>query len=554
MSDRAYRGFTSLQRAWGGLARLDAWVEHLPKDGRVIVLDDPTGDVLAPLAAAGRSVAAPSVGQASEAALRVARAGSALGDASTADGLADAVVLAAPWSPDAEGAKALGDWRSRLAPGGRAYAWVEAAPGAARWEDWPARFAAAGWRPVDVFDLGPAPLPEAVWSRVPRDRRRSVEDAAHRWMPARRWLFALAPCDPSRPLAVHVLPTLASGGAERAAIDLLARLPAQGFSVEAAAILGGGPLEAAYRAAGIPLAVLGLRAAGARGRIRALRRYFSLRRPDVVHAHLYAGDVWGLAAAVLARVPVRVRTEHSVARFYTPWREAVKRIAIRSARAHIAVSEAAKEFLLRQEGVAAGRIHLIRPGIDPGRFPMRPPRPIGSPARLVAVGNLFPAKGHAVLIDALAQLRRPWTLDVVGDGPLRHVLEAQAERLGIASKIRFLGARDDVPEILAAADVACIPSHWEGLGLVVVEAAAVALPLVVSDISSFREILGDAHPAYAAPGNVEAWASRIEGVLAHPDVYLRQAALAAPGIRERFDAERAAVSHAALYRRILASC
>ncbi|WP_353512403.1 glycosyltransferase, partial [Thermus sp. LT1-2-5] len=95
---------------------------------------------------------------------------------------------------------------------------------------------------------------------------------------------------------------------------------------------------------------------------------------------------------------------------------------------------------------------------DPGR----------EPPRLVMVARFAPQKDHALLLQALAGLRDlPWTLDLVGDGPLLARVRVLADGLGLASRVRFLGRRLDVDRILAEAQIFVLVSNWEGLPLVV---------------------------------------------------------------------------------------
>jgi glycosyltransferase involved in cell wall biosynthesis len=109
------------------------------------------------------------------------------------------------------------------------------------------------------------------------------------------------------------------------------------------------------------------------------------------------------------------------------------------------------------------------------------------------VGNFTPAKNHAALIviaDALLARRRDMVFVLVGDGPLRPTVEAEVDARGLASFFRFAGTRDDVPALLHAADVVVLPSHWEGLPGVVLEALASGRPVVASPIAPVREIAG----------------------------------------------------------------
>jgi glycosyltransferase involved in cell wall biosynthesis len=125
---------------------------------------------------------------------------------------------------------------------------------------------------------------------------------------------------------------------------------------------------------------------------------------------------------------------------------------------------------------------------------------------LVAVGNLYPVKGHAVLLRALGGLLRsgeianvPWRLAIAGRGEEEEGLRALAREEGIADRVTLLGFRRDVPDILAAADIFVMPSLSEGLPLALVEAMAAGLPVVVSDVGGVPEVAVAGREAILVP-------------------------------------------------------
>jgi glycosyltransferase involved in cell wall biosynthesis len=158
-----------------------------------------------------------------------------------------------------------------------------------------------------------------------------------------------------------------------------------------------------------------------------------------------------------------------------------------------------------------------------------------------------------LLLEALAQVKRPWTLDIVGTGVLEADLKAQAERLGIASRIRWLGYRSDVPQLLADSDVFCFPSRWEGLGLAFLEAAASGVPIVAFDLPVFHEILEANQASFVPVGDVPAFARAVASLLQDPIPAVRQAYEASLSVHERFSLERMVQAYAELYRELLAN-
>jgi glycosyltransferase involved in cell wall biosynthesis len=128
----------------------------------------------------------------------------------------------------------------------------------------------------------------------------------------------------------------------------------------------------------------------------------------------------------------------------------------------------------------------------------------GSYPVLAMVALLKSRKGHEVLFRAVHGIMAEFpqvALLVVGEGPLRSHLEALAQRLGIADRVRFAGFRDDVPALMAAADMVVLPSQNEGFGYVLAEAMALAKPVVASRISSIPEVVEEGHTGWLVPPN-----------------------------------------------------
>lgn len=128
----------------------------------------------------------------------------------------------------------------------------------------------------------------------------------------------------------------------------------------------------------------------------------------------------------------------------------------------------------------------------------------------------FPEKAIGVLIDAFTRLKESRNgagdlhLLIVGDGPERDTLQAQIEAHGMAGSIRLSGARDDVPRLLGAGDIFCLPSRQEGLGLAVIEAMAAGLPVVATNVGGIPEVVqADETGILVPPNDAEAIAKAI---------------------------------------------
>lgn len=351
---------------------------------------------------------------------------------------------------------------------------------------------------------------------------------------------------------LQVVNEMGTGGAERVVADLARHGTGLGWDT---VVLSSGGVRAdelvaqGHRTETMPLVrrtPVGI-LRGALAVAAALRRH----RPDVVLAHnVLVGLVCRLAAHTRRRRPTLVTVFHGVAAEDYP---AAARLLSGAADVVVAVSAAVADRL-RAAGLYDTRIAVLRNAVTPPVLPARADarRALGLPDDVgvaLCAARLVPQKRHDVLLDAWRAVRGGPVLLLAGDGPLRAGLEERVADLG--DRVRFLGARDDMPTLLAAADVAVLTSDWEGLPMVVLEAMAAGLPVVATDVDGVREALGPRADAPAAgllvpPGDPAAVAAALNG-LADPR---RRAALAAAG-RARVAAEHAPAALAAGYDALL---
>lgn len=217
---------------------------------------------------------------------------------------------------------------------------------------------------------------------------------------------------------------------------------------------------------------------------------------NVIDAHYFYPD--GVAAArigQLLRLPVVITARGTDLTLIPSDRQARARItwAAQEASATVAVCEDLRHRLL-ELGAASKRCVVLRNGVDLDSF-----RPADAPARRVAnlpgfilltVGALIPRKGVDLVIEALSH-RPDCSLLVAGDGPERGRLEAQASRLGVADRVRFLGAvpHADLCAVYNAADVLVLASSREGWANVLLEAMACGTPVIATDVNGTREVV-----------------------------------------------------------------
>ena len=257
-------------------------------------------------------------------------------------------------------------------------------------------------------------------------------------------------------------------------------------------------------------------------------------RADLVHVHLgedLAVLPIGLAAARLHRLPL-VLTVHTSLRHtlaLSDLRSAVLKSlggwiegwGERSAEAVLTVAPRLARRLI-SEGIDPDRVHACPPGVDAALFekPSEDPFPrVGTP-RILFVGRLAPQKGVRDLVEATALLEDPSAqVLLVGDGPERPVLEREIRRLGVADRVHLLGfvPHGRVPAVLAHADLLVLPSLYEELGTILLEAMWAGLPIVASKTGGIPDVITDGvNGMLVPPGEPRALAGAIDRVLAEP--------------------------------------
>jgi glycosyltransferase involved in cell wall biosynthesis len=257
---------------------------------------------------------------------------------------------------------------------------------------------------------------------------------------------------------------------------------------------------------------------------------------DVIHVHsAKAGFLGRLAAAARGRRRSCIHTPHgwsfwaasgAEGRFYL----GLERRAAHWCRTIVALSTDERDVGLRAGVGRSEQYRVIPNGVDLERFDnARAP----VPGRILLIGRLAPPKRPDLAVRALHQLDSRVTnaeLHFVGDGPLRAETERLAAELGLGDRVRFLGARDDVPQLLAQAACLLLVSDYEGCPLVVVEAMAAGVPVVAMDVGGVHDLLEPGRTGLvAARGDPAALAMSLQEVLANP---ARAAELGAAGRRE----------------------
>lgn len=375
---------------------------------------------------------------------------------------------------------------------------------------------------------------------------------------------------------LYVVDGLGGGGTERSIGEMLPQLTGRGVDPVVVCLERRRGAHEALEAAGIRVEVLP--AGGWVRQVAALRRRIAQHRPALVHTTLLRADLAGRLAGAATGVPVLtslVSTPYAAVRLHDPAVRPARLLQARLADAvtarwlcnHFhAVSQTAKDAAVSALGLSAERITLVPRGRDPRRLgrpsPERRARAraaLGLPpdAELaIAVGRHEFAKGLPDLIAAAVRLapQRPrFVLAVAGrEGSLTAELLSRIAVAGLGERVRLLGHRDDVPELLAAADLLAFPSLYEGMPGAVIEAMALGLPVVASDIPPVREVVEPRVSALLTPvSDPDAMATAIGFLLDDP---ARASAFGRRGreiFHERFTLDRSVDGMIDLYRGLL---
>lgn len=354
------------------------------------------------------------------------------------------------------------------------------------------------------------------------------------------------------------------GGAEEMVLNLVRRLPPR-FEPVVCCIHSPGPIGEEIRRTGVPFTVLGLTPGLRRPfDVLGIKRYLRETQPDIVHPFLLTASLYGRAAAILARVPIVLGTEVNVYENKRPVHAIAERVLMRGTDAVVVSAESVRDFYVKQVHADPAKVDVIYNAVDwsalettMSRSELR--RSVGVPddAPLACIiARLTEQKAHRHLFEAIAGTPSLAALHllVVGDGALGPDLRAQANALGLANRVHFLGARRDLGNLLQASDIFTMPSLWEGLPLSMILALGAGLPVVATRVAGIPEVVQDGHTGLLVPpANSGALGSALTRLVADPQLRQRLGTAARDFVRPRFGVDGYIESVTALYDRLLAA-
>ncbi|HEY7523125.1 MAG TPA: glycosyltransferase [Candidatus Limnocylindrales bacterium] len=396
----------------------------------------------------------------------------------------------------------------------------------------------------------------------------------------------------SRPGVLHVIANLDTGGAQEVVRTLAPALAAAGFR-PVVATLRDGPLRSAIEDAGVPVVTIPGRRHAVTAPHRSVPELRRVRRDlaavvadhriALIQTHLLRsldfvvlslrreagvrGVLWTVHNARLGLRPDQVPASAAQRILLGPKRagyRAAYRLGARIGDGFVAVSDEVAASIAREIGPPADRISVIANGVDTERYPapvdraaVRRELGLAEDATfLLSIGKLMRQKGHEILVEAVARLDDPrLVVAIAGEGELRETIERRIGDAGVGDRVRLLGLRRDVPQLLAAADAFVLPSLWEGLPMALLEAMASGLPVLATDVSGTRQVLEDEAWGLLVPGGdavrLAAGLRELLAVARSPERSAAMGKAARDRVVARFGVRSQAEAHAALYRSIL---
>jgi glycosyltransferase involved in cell wall biosynthesis len=359
-----------------------------------------------------------------------------------------------------------------------------------------------------------------------------------------------------RPLNLGlVIGQLTYGGAERQLYELVRGLDRERFRPMVYCLSAHtAPYGPQLEALGVPVVVVPRQRHFEWSRIRTLAALMRRDGVDIVHAFLFGANPYAWLAARLGGGPRLVTSARNCQTlgFVRDW---ANRVAFRGSDAIICNGGAVRDFIVARYAAPAQKCAVIHNGVDLDRFAPNGATAEGPRRRLIlGIGRLVPQKDFDLFLDAAALLVREApdvTFAIVGDGPLRATLERRATELGLGRTVTFLGERQDVPDLLRAADVLWLTSQWEGLPNVALEAAASGTPVIARDTGATREVVAhDVSGFLVRARDPQPFAQLTRDLLADPGRLRAMGAAARRITEERFSLARMVEATEDLYHAV----
>ena len=307
-----------------------------------------------------------------------------------------------------------------------------------------------------------------------------------------------------------------------------------------------------------------------KGRLKViwkLTQIFKDYRLDILHTHCPSPDFYGKLSALVARIPLVFSTIHNTQGYSARMEGILSRMTTK----YVAISKTVAQYALRELKIPSRKIEIIYNGIDVQPFAGKNRQSIirkkkrtelGIPEdirMITVIGRVTRQKGHIYLIDAMTEIVKESPnvcLCIVGDytadPDVTNEVKRKVKASGLEEKVIWTGVRTDIPELLASTDIFVLPSLWEGLSIVLLEAMASGVPVVATAVGSNPEIIRDGENGFLVPpANPPALAKRILELLKDKKKAQLLAEEGQKTIQERFTIKRMVKEYERLYLKFM---
>lgn len=278
------------------------------------------------------------------------------------------------------------------------------------------------------------------------------------------------------------------GGTPTVVRELALRLRSNQIAVEVACLADEGPFATQMRQAGVQVTALNTRGISDVGVFKRLAELIRLREYDTVFSFLVHANV---AVAVASQMVEKVRVLQSIqtTQPYPRWHWKMQAIAAKSAEKIVVPSRSVADVATKWSWISADKIIVIPNALDPADFD-RPRAFRDNLIRVGYIGRLDPIKRVPLLVEAMAKLERHYHLDIYGEGKDRSRIERAIQTHGVQNKVTLHGVITNPQTALERMDVLVLPSQAEGFGLVIIEAMAAGVPVIVGEnIPGIRDVI-----------------------------------------------------------------
>lgn len=347
---------------------------------------------------------------------------------------------------------------------------------------------------------------------------------------------------------VHIIPTLSFGGAERTVVDIINNASEE-FHFSVIVFSNDTPLKDQIIRKDVSVICIPKKGQISWHLFGDIAAELKKLQPDVVHTHLFGGDLWGRLAARRLKIPV-VTTEHNMNNDEGFLKAFLKRIFKKRTQQYSACSEGVKKYMSRRYGIKKN-VEVIYPGVDIGRF-SAPVSNFAFPLKIVMVGRFVEQKGQKIGLQALSSIDKSlWRLSLVGAGPLKYSLQQWCKTLNIEENVTFVPPTSRIEQVYARHDILLMPSLWEGLGIVPLEAMAAGRVVIASDVPGLSEIVKNNETGILVPPSASAFTEVIRTVCEDRGTLSHIANNAREYASKNFAVEKMIRSYEFLYKKVV---